>query len=48
MINAIKNKIKKIVYKIYRKIFINRFILQLGTIVEDEEKITCYAKQKLL
>ena len=48
MINYIKKKLRKLFIKCYRKSFINRFIPKIGTIVEEEDKITCYVTQKLL
>lgn len=45
---SLNEKIQKYKYNMERKAFINRWITNIGTIMEEEDKIICYVNQKLL
>lgn len=44
----LNEKIQQYEYNKERKTFINRWITNIGTIQEEEDKIICYANQELL
>lgn len=48
IITGIKNKIDMVNYNKEREEVIKRWVCNIGEIVEEEDKIVCYVKQKLL